>query len=110
MRGQVLERIEAGADVLDLLSRQWAAVTIEVRDHLPQGEITCGPGARPTEVAGEEPVRRPLPDPRQCDERCLDLVVRQVGECAEVEAGAGEREDVVGLPPRVAQSGSDPLV
>src|SRR6185437_3147489 len=50
VRGQVLEGLEAracGADV---------HVTIEREHGLAQREVTGGPGPRPAEIAGEEPV------------------------------------------------------
>src|SRR5205085_1929132 len=60
VRGQVLERGEAGAEHAHLLDRGQRAVTIERGYGLAQSEVARGPGVRPGEVAGEEPVGRPF--------------------------------------------------
>ena len=86
VRRQVLERFEALADHSHLVGRQVSALTIEARDGLAQAEVAGGPRLRPREVAGEEPVRCPLADPREGRESALDLVVRTA---ARARAGRG---------------------
>jgi len=68
MRGQVLERGEALADHSHLLGREGSTSTIEARDGLARAEVSGGPRPGAGEVAGEEPVCRPLADPGRCRE------------------------------------------
>ena len=97
MGGEILEGVEAGAEAADIRD-----VTIEEPYGLAQHEVARGPGVRPAEVAGEEPVGRPLADPAKGDERRFHLVVRERREGVEVELGAGERDRVLGLASREA--------
>ena len=100
MRRQVLEGGEAFADRPYLLGRQVSALAVEARDGLAHGEVAGGPRLGTAEVAGEEPVRRPLADAGQGRELRLDLVVRQSGQRRQVEATAREADDVRRLSPR----------
>ena len=69
---QVLEWVEAGRE-----STNVGHVTIERGHRLPQSQVAGGPGVRPREVAGEEPVRRPLAEPAERDEPGGHLLVGQ---------------------------------
>src|SRR5262249_23475942 len=57
--GQVLERVEAVAERAHLGGGQVTPLTIEPGDGLAQAEVAGRPGAWPSEVAGEVPVRGP---------------------------------------------------
>ena len=59
---------------------------------------------RPREVAGEEPVRRPFPEPAQRDEPRGHLLVGQRGELVQVEVAAREPDDVLRLAGREADA------
>ncbi|HSO01546.1 MAG TPA: hypothetical protein VLS46_03370 [Gaiellaceae bacterium] len=63
---------------------------------------------RPREVAGEEPVRGPLPQAANRHEPRRHLLVGQALELAEVEVAAGEAEHVLGLARR--EAGGEQLV
>ena len=94
MGAQVLERLEPGAERTEILR----AV---VRDHgLLQSEVARGPGARPAERAGQEPVGRPLAEAANRYQPRLDLLVRKLTKLLEIELRARERDDVLGLAPR----------
>src|SRR5437868_5230671 len=98
MGGQVLERCEPRADRAHVRVR-----TIERGDRFPQTEVAPRPRLRPREMAGEEPLSRPLADPALGDELCLHVVVGQERETPEVELAPRESDDVLGLPPREAE-------
>src|SRR5919108_729929 len=93
--GQVLEGIEAFAECPYVVE-----VGEEGRDRLSQAEVAGGPRTRPREMGGEEPVRRPLADPRQCDEALLDLCVVEQAQSVEIDLRAGERDDILSFTAR----------
>src|SRR5437588_7426105 len=97
MGGQVLEGRESCADRAHVFVR-----TIERGDGLAQSEVAPRPRLRPGEVAGEEPVGRPLAEPALCDELRLDLVIAEEREPVEIEPASGETEDVLGFAAREA--------
>src|SRR5439155_24267115 len=109
VRGQVLERSEAGSHRADLLDRYVAAATIEGGDRLAQAEVAGRPGLRPRKVAGEIPVRRPLAEPADRDDPLLHLVVGQPSELPVVGLGAGDAEHVLRLAPREAERDEVPF-
>ena len=107
VRGQVLERVEALAERAHLVGRQVAAFAVEARDRLAHAEVARRPGAGPREVAGEEPVGRPLADPRQRGQRGLDLVVGQAARARPRSRSLRARPiDVLGLAAREAERDS----
>ena len=77
VRGQVLERLESRAHRAHLRGRERGAVSVERLDRLAQAEVAGRPGARPREVAREEPVDRPLADAADRLQLALDLLVGQ---------------------------------
>src|SRR5690348_5658528 len=94
MRSQVLEWLEPRARRADI------DVTIEPAYRLAQREVAGRPRAWTPEVAGEEPVGRPLAATTNGDDPLLHLVVGEQGEVSEVEVGARKPDHVFGLPAR----------
>src|SRR5581483_9960225 len=74
MSGEVLEGIEALADLAHV------DLTIEGGHRLAQAEVAPGPGTRPREVAGEEPVRRPLAEAALRDDLRAHLLVGELAQ------------------------------
>ena len=75
MGAQVLERMEAGARSCERPARHH-----RTRPPPCAAQVAGRPGVRAREVAGEEPVGRPLAEAAQRDEPRLHLVVGQRGE------------------------------
>lgn len=79
--------------------------SVELEDGFAEAEVARRPGFRAGEVAGEEPVGRPLADSGKRDEGGLHLLVGQERERVEVELRAREADDVLGLPTGEAERG-----
>ena len=70
MRGEVLERVEAAAELVHV-------ETVEDGGRLAQAEVAGGPRARAREVAGEEPLGRPRAEAAERRDRGAHLVVAE---------------------------------
>src|SRR4029078_6612207 len=70
---------------------------VEVEHRLAQAEVACRPGVGPGEMTREEPLRRPLADAGEGGQRCFHVVIRESGNCPEVEVAAGDADRVLGL-------------
>src|ERR1051326_9189581 len=90
MRRQVLERIEAAAELVHV-------ETVENLGRLAQAEVARRPRARACEMPREEPLGRPRPETAQRRDRGTHLAVVEPREAVEVEVGAREAEHVLGL-------------
>src|SRR5205823_12873943 len=75
-------------------------VTIERAHRLAQREVARRPGTRTPEMAREKPVGRPLAEAADGDDPLLHVFVREESKPGQVEVGAREPDDVLGLAPR----------
>ena len=92
---QVLERLEPGAEGAEV------HVAVVRDDGLLQGEVARGPCARPRrDSARRNQSAVHSPRPRSATIRAFTSSSGSTRELVEVEVGAGERDDVLGLPPR----------
>src|SRR5471030_2805154 len=96
MGGEVLERIEPSAELVDVHS-------VERLSGLAQDEIAGGPGARTGEVACQEPLRRPRAEAANRRQAGPDLVIVEGMQRVQIELVAGEAEHVLRLPVREAK-------